>query len=274
MSPKNKIEDKMKKITILAFFIIPILSACISPATPSFTITNDPIKPIETTTPKVELSKNAATPTSTGNSFVTQNCLIIQDKLPNYGSLEGTLVLNSKLLGPFETEGEISLMDMSSLEVRLMSNEEVSINAVPTVYNISPDQKRYFYFSADKWLNIKTIDGHEYSSAYWDPTWGEAVEWFDDERLVIRSKDESNNNMLVIVNPLTGEWEKVQDKFPSGLNVTFPLFDYNSIYTRGSYISGDYFVLWDVQTNTDIWRSLFFLKSHISGNALKEIKLR
>ena len=39
------------------------------------------------------------------------------------------------------------------------------------------------------------------------------------------------------------------------------------------YISGDYFVLWDVQTNTDIWRSLFFLKSSYQWQRPKRDKI-
>jgi hypothetical protein len=175
--------------------------------------------------------------------------------------LTGTLILSTNPLDRYGDEGKIYSIDMQSMAESLMFNTKDQANLAPSIYRISPDRKWYIYFEPAKMctgsqLHISSINGQESPVAYWDPTWGDSVEWLDNQRLIVRSTDEWLKGIVIVLNPFTGEWQKrtADEHVISNLSIFAPVIYYNPSLEQAIYSSGDsIFILWDIQSNQDIW---------------------
>ena len=201
-------------------------------------------------------------PSPAPGSGVSQQCLTVQNTLPPEMVLTGTLILDARSTGLPGYEGNVYLMNFPGSEISLMPELLGQPgNQIPTVYNISPDRKWFYYFEtltsrAGSRLHISSIDGQEQSVAYWDDGWGQFVNWLDSQRLVVWPPvdDLHPYGFAVILNPLTGELQELPPKFASGLNSLVLAIDYNPSLTRAVYLSGNYYILWDTQSQLDIWK--------------------
>lgn len=216
------------------------------------------VSPTETTTaskPIIEF------PAPLPGSSVTQQCLISIDALPEGEIPTGTLTLDTRSLSPLGNEGDTLLMDFQTQATQVMPKLNGDFEATPSIYNISPNRKYFFYFSPSaanggSKLHISTLDGQEQQVAYWDDTWGKYVRWLDDQHLEIipPEKEGFDYGTVIILDPFSGNWQKFLPDYASGLNSRTLLIAYNRDLTKAVYLSGNYYILWDAQSHKDIWR--------------------
>lgn len=246
-------------ILMMILFVGCSVSTVQTTSTPPIAATATRVIPLTTVTVTQPVESTVMSTAMVGASHSCPDIQPIGSPVP---PLAGTLVVDSRwldpnfLLNPSKVEGDVYLMDMQTLETQVLPRSQVHKGAVPDAFNISPDLKKFIYLdqsvnSANQ-LRVGMIDGTEFTSAYWDDSWGSAVSWFDNQRLIIRPVNEWRDGVVIILDPGSGEWRKVEHEFPSGLNSFFPYVAYNFTLTRGSYLSGDNLVLWDIPSGTDL----------------------
>jgi WD40 repeat protein len=195
-------------------------------------------------------------------SGVSQQCLTIGNNLPAGTVLTGTLILDARPTSTTGNEGDVYLMTFPSGEIGSMPGVlGLSSNQIPTVYNISPGGKWFYYFEpltsrAGDQLHISSINGQEQLAANWHEGWGQAVNWLDSRRLVVWPpvNDLHPYGFAIILDPFTGELHELPPNFTSSLNSLVLVVDYNSSLTRAVYLSGNYYILWDTQSQVDLWK--------------------
>lgn len=228
--------------------------------TPEILKTKTPALTMDTT-PTFTTTTIAEFPRPDPSSGVSQQCLNIGNTLPTGMVLTGTMILDAGQFKSDDKEGVVYLLDLSDRDISLMSELSLSTNKLPTYNNISPDRKWFYYFEpsssgAGSQLHISSVDGQEQSVAYWNEMWGQVVYWLDSQRLIIWPPvdDLHPYGFAFILNPFSGEYQALPPKFSSGLNSLVLAVDYNPSLTRAVYLSGNYYILWDTQSQLDLWK--------------------
>jgi hypothetical protein len=222
------------------------------------------LKPTRTVSPTPQATPTRSIfdfPAPVSGSVVRQQCLTLQDDLPDGQNMKGTVVLGTEKLDRLGIYGEAYLIDMQNGTTHLAFKTQFKGDFVPSIYRISPDRKWFFYFEtlADgkgSQLHISAIDGREMPVAYWDLAWGDSAEWLDDRRLIVWPPSDWINGIYIILNPFTGEWQKqVADAHVvRNSSITYPMIHYNPNLKQAIYQSGDsIYILWDIPSNQEIW---------------------
>ncbi|MBN2148152.1 MAG: PD40 domain-containing protein [Anaerolineales bacterium] len=192
---------------------------------------------------------------------VQQKCALIEQADPSGTNLEGTLILGVNPLDEYGDIGEVYTMSMNNLILHRWFTATNQIDLFPMVGRISPNFQRYLYFEPlptgeGSQLHIATITGQEIPVAYWEATWGSSAEWLDDRRIIIWPSRtvEQDLGTAVVLDPLSGQWQQVNPDFPSGINNWIPMVSYSPDLSHAIYLSGNDFVLLDLQSRQDSWR--------------------
>lgn len=260
----------MRKNTILFLLMMFFITSCsLSPialtpnvleigSTPTATETVTPrLTPTPITLPTATLDNRSSFQQSTSvlSDDFEQRCAVYT----NQGfKLQGFLIVKMNMALPANQEKDISIIDLMNGTSTLFNSKEFSI---PTVYNISPDRKWYFYLDSENigaQLHIKAISGRENSVFYWDKQWGENINmsWLDNEHLSILKFSDKGQRMpfIIILSPFTGEWQTLEPNFPSGQNNDIPIVYVDQLLSRTIYVSGNSYVLWNAETGKDMWK--------------------
>jgi hypothetical protein len=248
-----------RNITWILVLVFTVTSCNSFPATP------DPGSTINGKSTATAIPKSIPTPTVEDSTALQTPVLSnrFEQKCIEYDNQgfksQGFLLLNMGIPLPVNQEQNILIVNLNN---GTSTSFDGSAFSVPTVYNISPSGKWYFYLRTENTgnqLHINSIDWQEKLVLYWDKNWGENIKfmsWLDDEHLSILKfpSEGPRTPFIVILNPFTGEWRTLEPNFPSGQNNDIPLVYVDPSLSKAIYISGNSYVLWDVETGRDIWR--------------------
>lgn len=216
----------------------------------------DTARPLPTTTSAPEIIETQQpTPISTRSNQLEKQCIAISDtKSTDAVTTSGHLIIDPRIFDPSSQE-DVYVLNPETLEQSQLLQIDNTIKFQPSIYTISPSREHFLFFrindTSETQLYIGTIDGSAQQSAYWDSSWGDVAFWLNDNQLFIPPNLSHQN--AIVLNPFTGIWEEAISEFPRPLNTSFPYFFYNSTLSQAIYVSGDNYVLWDANSNTDIW---------------------
>ncbi|GAB4578185.1 MAG: hypothetical protein Fur0022_09190 [Anaerolineales bacterium] len=233
----------------------------VSPTTrPEASETPGPILPtpsITTSIIKPTPSETAISfPTATPNTGLVQNCLDLSDTKPQDIDINGWIVLNG------QTWGKPSyLMNLTTEEtLKLPKNEGDAIEDM----HVSPDGNWLVYKhekinSGSSELVVIDNEGNPYQSFSWDISWRLVAGWLDNERIWISQEKSSDHDVLILLNPFTGEKQELATEFPGFINLypdpgwgwfNWSTTIYNHDLSRAIYPSGiNKLILWDIQND-------------------------
>jgi len=147
---------------------------------------------------------------------------------------------------------------MNLIDGQLLTIDD-SISSMPR--SISPDGKWYFsYEQGEKglFLHINSFDGTEISHLKWDSSWGDVVHlsWLNADQLSVlaHSSGSASEYRVIIFNTTLSDFQVLDPDLPKGLNSLAPMIYYHPDLNKAVYISGTFFVLWDAQSQADIWQ--------------------
>jgi hypothetical protein len=239
----------MKNGFAFAWLSVIFLTACGS--TPQSIVTEVP-QAVEST------ARSSLTPTQlqvhdSAPSF-TQSCMVIQNAWPKSESLSGYLIAKSDP-NPLYGKGTTFAVNLENQEKILLLSDDKATKFEPSSLTISPDRNWLMYFKVDlsgkNYLHLGTAREQDKYSVYWDDSWDSIGIWLNEKELLIPPS--MDNQRAFAFNPFTSETKELNSEFPSGLNFTFPFFYYDPTLSKAVYISGDNYILWDANSNTDIW---------------------
>lgn len=194
-------------------------------------------------------------------SQVAQSCVDVYTMRPdrNIGRT-GTLILDLALLQPRQPYS----INRDPLPYRydLMTGKTQPYLEKPLLKQeaVSPDLQKFFYLvddvnSSTKQLIIRSIAGEILSEMEWKPEWGSTAYWFDDQRIMFARPDPIAYvyGTQLLINPFQNSVQKISPKFSKPLNSDILSIRYAPALDRVLYLSGDSFILQDVQSGQILW---------------------
>jgi hypothetical protein len=180
-------------------------------------------------------------------------------------TLMGALVLDTSLFSLFRIEGDMFLMNLRNHDTLPLPRTQGQVDLGINGYAVSPNRKWFAYIEPSATdvrgrLHVISADGQDQPVvARWDNAWGQIEGWLDDQQLILRPSVSRLDDVgtIMVLNPFTGEWKKLSPDFARGINIDVKLIPpvfYNTSLTRVIYLSGQYLVLWDIQSQKELWR--------------------
>jgi hypothetical protein len=232
-------------------------SSTLSP-TPHPTAT---LTPTRTPSPTSTLKPTATEETPSINFQIVEQCVTVEDHIPEGFVLDGKLVWYCQHSGCI-----MEFQNQQAVETPITPNDM----DFPYSYTaISPDWTwlAYEVVTVDQYLQAQNVglrivstDGQEMPVSGWEADW-QLVGWKDNERLNMgmwRGED----HFVIVYNPRTGEATEtllppIHNPLLGGLVYGYkplPAY-YDPTYTRVAYVDeGGKFVLWDIETDTLLWK--------------------
>ena len=186
----------------------------------------------------------------TTSSQIIQNCLAVQATVPKNARLSGKLIVNSNY--------QFSTTSLPGFETEPMPESSHWVS-------LSPDQKRFVISemidpSTSPRLILMNTDEQVVTSFEWEPDWEYALQWVNNNSLLIRTSDV---NSLVLLNLASGEKQAIPFPYGDQLYIEYGLAKIRSDFlafdpnlTKVIYEGeGHVFILrdLDVLPNTVLW---------------------
>ena len=147
---------------------------------------------------------------------------------------------------------------MNLIDSQLLAIDD-SVSSMPR--SISPDGKRYFAYEQDEnglFLHINSFDGTEISRLKWDSSWGDVVHlsWLNADQLSVlaHSPGSTSEYQVIIFSATLSDPQILKPDMPKSLSSLAPMIYFHPDLNKAVYISGIFFVLWDAQSQDDIWQ--------------------
>jgi len=202
---------------------------------------------------------------------ISQMCLAIEPDLSSFQP-EASLVVSG---------AETYILDGASGEkIVLPSNPDANDSYLPSNFILSPDYQKIAYIESryqslngqkifvGNALKIWLDNGEIFTANQWQPNFEYPIEWFDNDRLLLPTKDDLDGT-IILYNPVTGASERIQPTFPDiykfdpipWYQSTNPLPLYNQEMTRVFYLrflkddpeSNLEYVLYDLESAAVLW---------------------